>query len=171
MLYYLYSAQLTSDSDVCLRMRESLMKMFWIEMFCCFFCAALFCLTLSELWWLISALKLIIITAKFWWCFSVLVISEILIWISSCCFELWLNVAFFKLCWSELCALSCMSAFWMLWCFQIFFCLKQLWAVAEWFSLQFSHFADMWWHWLSDLTLHVMILQTWSRSSCESAQM
>ena len=171
MLYYSHSVQLTSDSDIHLRMRESLMKVSWVEMLCCFFCAALFCLTFSELQWLISALKLIIIIAKFWWCFSVLITLRMLIWALSCCFELWLDVAFSELCWSELYASSCVNAFWMLQCFQIFFCLRQLWVVAEWLSSQFSYFADMWWHWFSDLMLHVMILQTWSKSSCELMQM
>ena len=171
MLYYLHNAQLTSDSDVCLEMKESLMKVSWVEMLCCFFCTALFCLIFSELWWLIFILELMMIIMKFWQNFFILVVSEVLIWTLSCCFELWLDVAFFKLCWSELCASSYVSAFWILWCFQIFFYLKQFWVIIEWLSLQFSYFINMWWHWFSDLTLHMMILQTWSRSSCESAQM
>ena len=151
MLYYLHWTQLISDFNVCFDVKAFFIKMS-LKKFCCFVWVILFCLIISAMHCINSVMKLSITTAKLCWSFILLVVWKVLF------------CALF-------CASNCMHIFWMLWCFWISFCLKQLCAVVRWLLLQFLHFADMWWQCLLDLTWHVITLQMWSNSLCESAQM
>ena len=151
MLYYLHWIQLIFDSDMHLSVRAFLIKVS-SEKLCCSVWAVLFCLIISAMHCINSMMKLSIITAKFCQSFILLIVWKMLFCTSFCISDY-------------------MHTFWMLWHFQISFCLEQLHIIIRWLLSQFLHFADMWWQCLLSLTWHVMILQMWSNFSCESVQM